>query len=89
MGRRANYYRDYYANNSEKRREYLREYYNQHKEAYRARQREYNKRLRADRKAKGLCILCGKQPPRSGRVYCLACAIRRAELREQKKEGKG
>ena len=33
----------------------------------------YVKRLRAERKAKGLCVECGKRPPKAGRVRCQTC----------------
>ena len=36
----------------------------------------YHRRI-ADRRAKGLCLKCGKQPPTPGRTRCEPCAAKK------------
>lgn len=36
------------------------------------------------RKAQGICTRCGEVPARPGRIMCLACAIKEADLRCRK-----
>ena len=53
-------------------------------EIRRAYERERHRRRAADRRAQGLCIKCGKNPPAPGRSQCEACGERgRAAERER------
>lgn len=38
--------------------------------------REYNKRMRAERKSKGLCIDCGKPICSKSKCYCIDCRLK-------------
>ena len=51
--------------------------------AYTARQRQNTAKMRARRKAAGLCLDCGK-PAEPGRVLCLECKVRRKEKKQRK-----
>ena len=58
----------------------------------RERERERHRRRAADRRAQGLCIKCGKNPPAPERSLCEACgergrAAERARYARRKAEG--
>lgn len=60
--------------------------YKNRPEEYRERQRERSKRIYHERKASGLCVICGKKPPKFG-VRCYECHL--AQKRRDRKKNKG
>lgn len=61
-----------------RKREYFRMYWHLHPERYEAHKRRMNVLMRKryhERKAAGLCVMCGKVKAAAG-VYCKACAER-------------
>jgi len=70
----------------QKNRAYCRAYHALHKEEIRARKksnpkyqetiRRINKRRYLERKTKGICVACGQNPARSGKILCQVCRER-------------
>lgn len=48
--------------------------------------REYAKRKRAEYSAKGLCIACGKRPPKNSRKTCEVCLTRQRKYYRKQHE---
>ena len=52
-------------------------------EARRARDLERHHRQTAERRARGLCVKCGKRPPEPGRTRCEPCAAKKRQQKER------
>lgn len=50
-------------------------------------QKEYHKRLREERKAKGLCVWCGKPLLKNSKCFCIDCRIKNQRKNDRKKSG--
>ena len=87
----------------EQRREYYRRYYQKHRDIILARNKEwqirnkeqfsetvkYSKRKKyIHLKAAGICVNCGKEPAREGRITCLACQQKNTEYQRKLREKK-
>lgn len=54
--------------------------------------RDYQQRMRKERKEKGLCIQCGKNPAREGKTMCEECAkkwakfVKKTRLKKEERE---
>ena len=59
----------------EKHHETINKYQASHSEENKKRCKEYNKRIYAERKAKGLCVKCGYKAI-DGRTLCLSCSVK-------------
>lgn len=61
--------------------------------AKKQRESEYHKRIREERKAKGICVVCGKYPARQNITLCKICADKQnryqARYRMKKAEQQG
>lgn len=66
---------------SERKYEKNREYHSTHPEEHKKRCREYNKRIYAERRAKGLCTKCGRKAI-DGQTLCLECSVKRRKKKD-------
>ncbi len=68
----------------EKNAEKVREYYRTNRDERNNYNKEYNKRIRAERKAKGLCVKCGRKAI-DGQTLCLECRTKERKWKKAKR----
>lgn len=73
--------------NSESQAKKMKKESEQEKKERQRKHREYLKKLRSDRKANGLCIMCGKPQCEKSTVYCLEHYIKNQRNNEKRKTG--